>query len=149
MENFISDNKLYHIQAVAELMYDITLKLGFDQEIAEQMYLLGFVHDIGYIRQPQDHSTIGSEILYNSNYKYWSEVKNHGKLIDNPSLALKLLWFCDLHVDHKGIICTFEDRLQDIENRYGISSKQYKNVKEIIQYLKEDCSYLLDLDIVK
>lgn len=144
MAHRISDDKLLHIRGVAELMYDVSLSVTHIRAAAEQAFLLGLVHDIGYIRQAENHSSLGAEILYQSGYRYHDEVGNHGRLVENPSRELEMLWYCDLRVNHRGERCTFDERLAGIAERYGKTSSQYQNAHAIVEHLREKCPYLME-----
>lgn len=144
MEHRMSDDKLLHIRGVAELMYDIAISTVHSRAAAEQAFLLGFVHDIGYVRQTENHSDIGAEMLREAGYKYHDEVDNHGRLVENPSRELEMLWYCDLRVNHRGERCTLDERLAGIAERYGETSSQYRNASAIVKHLRTKCPYLIE-----
>ena len=127
----IDENRKKHIFAVAKLMEEKAEKLGLDRE---EMFTLGFLHDIGYeFGESEEHHIIGYEILKKQNYKYAKEVKYHGiPTKEYSSLALDLLNYADMHINKKGEYVTFEERLADIAERRGEDSNAYKNCKIVI-----------------
>ncbi len=131
----IDEDRLKHILAVARLMKDKANKAGLD---AEEMFLLGMMHDIGYeFGGSEEHHLVGAGILEKQGYKYYLEVLFHGKPTDEySSPALDLLNYADMHINKKGEYVSFEDRLEDIANRRGKDSPHYKNCKVIIDGLK-------------
>lgn len=131
-----------HIMGLARLMYDIALeKRG--HEYAHDMYLLGLVHDMGYVHTDSmlEHPVVGGNILKEKGYRYWEEVYNHGRAdVDYESEELDLLNFADLRVGKSGDIISFEERLRDIGVRYGIYSPQYIEAGMLIEKVKDKFS---------
>ncbi len=145
----ITEERTKHIMAVAQLMADNAEKVGLDKE---EMYLLGYVHDIGYaLGDAEEHHIKGGECLSKSTYKYYKEVLYHGKPVENySSVALDLLNYADMHINKKGEYVTFEERLEDIAKRRGTNSPHYINCKKIIDglnnkhFLSENVDNVLD-----
>lgn len=133
----IRDGKLFHIRAVAEAMRDAALAMGWGEERAEDMFLLGLVHDVGYVRQPVGHAAAGAEILSRSSYAYAEEVRLHGTYVADPSPELELLWLCDLSVDSRGRRCGLTSRLRHVAERFGEDSLQMRDVRRIAEHLRE------------
>lgn len=131
----LSNNKLIHSKAVAEKMRSKALELGWDITRAEDMYLLGLLHDVGYIVSKNHHANAGALLLARNNYRYSFEVQHHGRPVDNPSDELLLLWWADLTTLYNGWEATLKHRLKDVEIRYGVDSYQYQNVLEIMKIL--------------
>lgn len=132
----ISEHKMAHVRAVAEMMYDEALARGWGEDKAEDMYLLGFIHDIGYMLGPDHHAKSGSAILKRSMYAYAWEVRMHGTYVGTPSPELELLWLCDLSIDSCGNRCSTDERLEHVGERFGKESPQYHNVSRIVQHLR-------------
>jgi DNA repair ATPase RecN len=135
-----SDDRLHHSAGVAELMYKMAKNepFNFSEQKAREMYSLGALHDIGYnfLSGDETHEETGYEILRKAHYKYAKEIRAHG----NPrtkykSKALDLLNACDMLVDSKGKRVSFEERLEDIKERHGELSSDYRNSKAIIEDL--------------
>ncbi len=135
----ISNDRQAHILAVAQLMENKSKTLEKSENYAQEMFCLGFVHDIGYeFGENKNHELIGGEILERTNYKYANEVKYHG----NPhasyhSFELDLLNWADMHINSKGEYVEFDKRLKDIEKRYGKTSEVYLNACSLIEQIKE------------
>lgn len=132
----LSNNRLLHVNAVANFMYE---HAEGDNEYKQDMYILGLLHDIGYISgESKGHSKTGGLMLRNNGYKYWEEVYYHGQIeaigIYN-SYELDLLNSADLQINSKGEFIGVDTRLLDIRNRYGEDSYQYRNANIIIEDL--------------
>ena len=101
---------------------------GWSKQKCEEMFILGYLHDVGYefSEQQCDHANIGGEMLRNQGYKYWKEVSYHGKLeVDYSSEELDMLNMADMRIDSKGNDVGVEKRLEDIATRYGKASMQF------------------------
>ena len=72
----ISNERLKHSLEVARLMKKSAEDAGWNKQKCEEMFVLGFLHDIGYefAEQQCDHASVGGEMLKNQGYKYWKEV---------------------------------------------------------------------------
>ena len=132
----ITEPKLSHISAVADLMYERALAATGDESYAEKMYVLGFVHDIGYIFGTAGHAEAGGELLARCSFEYADEVALHGSADpDQPTPELDLLQWCDMSVGPGGKRMTPAERLADIGERYGTDSEQYISAAIIIKRL--------------
>ena len=141
----ISNQRLLHIINVARTAQKLAHKLRpEDDAFMKNMFLLGFLHDIGYefTQDPTLHGEIGGKILQNAGYKYHNCIAQHGLIKDTPvSDELYILNLADMLVNFDGQDCTFEERLQDIKKRYGEKSYQYQNSLILIEKLKSDARY--------
>lgn len=145
MENRISDERIAHMHGVAEWMYSHAHEFGCE-EIKDEMYLLGLVHDIGYIYGHNDHEQRGAELLGEDSY-YGKIVKAHGLTpqeykdqnncfdteIPNEVVAL---WAADLMIDVDGKEVGFAERAKNIAVRYGADSPEFLKTKEKILWLE-------------
>ena len=107
---------------------------GWNKQKCEEMFVLGFLHDIGYefAEQQCDHASVGGEMLKNQGYKYWKEVSCHGKLdVEYISEELTMLNIADMSIDSTGKEVGASARLSDIASRYGIDSKQYIEAEQL------------------
>lgn len=143
MAKHISDNKMKHIHSVAEYMYDHADEHGLNND---EMYMLGLLHDIGYIRGHKGHMQNGAEIAkqigVNANLRY--AIENHGmdlSKLEKVTPELVLLVRADLQIDYLGEFVGYEKRLSNIKIRYGEASIQYKRVLGTIDYLKQNGWY--------
>ena len=128
------ENRLKHTLAVAELMKRNAAALRLD---AEEMFVLGFLHDVGHGLTDTNHEELAGEVLEQQSYKYAQEVANHGKTeTAYHSPALDLLNWCDMHTDMDGKYISFERRLENIAKKYGESSVVYKNAKKLVETLQ-------------
>lgn len=134
----IDNNRLNHIIAVARLMKETCIKNNCESTYIEEMFILGYVHDVGYeFVEGAKHNEKGGLILEEQNYKYFNEVQYHGvPNCEYHSNELDLLNWADMHIDGKGQYVTFEQRLSDIAMRRGIESEEYIKSTMIIDELK-------------
>lgn len=131
-----TDNRAKHSLGVAKRMYTEALAMTGDMKYAQEMFFLGWVHDIGYQFTSNNlvHAKVGGEFLREQGFDYWKEVYEHGDpKVENPSKELKLLNFADMHTDGAGNSVTFEDRLQDVARRYGENSIEYVVTSKLIE----------------
>ena len=135
MSKFLSEGKILHCKAVAEIMYNIALNCcGYEEDIAEEMYALGFIHDIGYNRidESEHHGFKGAAML--PGYRYSGEVLYHGDASQRfYSEYIKILNFADMHVLSDGSIVSMSTRLDDIRERYGTKSRQTEGAEVIAE----------------
>lgn len=130
----ISNERLKHGLEVARLMKKSAEDAGWTTQKCEEMFILGFLHDIGYefAEQQCDHASVGGEMLKNQGYKYWREVSCHGKLdVEYISEELTMLNIADMSIDSTGKEVGVSARLSDIASRYGIDSKQYVEAEQL------------------
>ena len=134
----MNNDRLKHSLTVANKMIEIGKEKELTENELEELFLLGYVHDIGYqFGNNENHNIIGGNILKNSNYKYWKEVYYHGvPNLEYKSLYLDILNAADMMIDKSGNDVGFESRLEDIKNRYGKDSIQYINCVKIINELR-------------
>ena len=134
----MDNDRLIHSYAVANKMVELGKEKNLLDEQLQELFLLGYLHDIGYqFGTNENHNMIGGNLLRNSNYKYWKEVYYHG--IPNSeykSLYLDILNTADMMIDKYGNDVEFDKRLDDIKNRYGEDSIQYINCVKIINELR-------------
>lgn len=137
MNIMIDANRQNHIIAVARFMKNNAEKVGLN---SEEMFTLGFLHDIGYEFDPTfTHNKTGGILLKNQNYKYYNEVYFHGTpQMEFKSKELDFLNFADMHIDKTGKYVSFDERLEDIKTRRGENSDFYINSKTIINELKNN-----------
>ena len=146
MVSRITDERMAHMHGVAEYMYAHALEHQLEPE---KMYVLGLLHDIGYLGGKDGHESRGANILKNLGFEmgYFIAILWHGstpsdflaltggeKKLKIPK-ELILLWRADMSVDSKGNEVGFQKRLEDIGNRLGFESREYKNCSEVIEWL--------------
>ncbi|MBP3801297.1 MAG: hypothetical protein J6I85_04590 [Clostridia bacterium] len=130
----MDQDRLNHSIAVARKMVEIGKKYNLDDEQLQELFLLGYNHDIGYeFVNNENHRIIGGNILKQSNYKYWREVYYHGEIeCEYSSLYLDILNKADMQIDKFGNDVGYVKRLEDIKNRYGEESNIYKKAEKLI-----------------
>lgn len=134
----LSENKIKHVHAVAEYMYDHAKEYDLDPE---KMYIVGLLHDIGYIGTKKGHSEYGADLLarigFDERMSY--AIRNHGSDLSTIDVTQELLLLvkADLQIDYEGEFVGFEARIEGIKIRYGEESNVYKRVKGTEKYLRE------------
>lgn len=145
----ISDKRMAHMHGVAEYMATHAIRYGLK---STDMYVLGLVHDVGYMYGKEDHEVLGARILNAVGFSFSDIVSWHGtspedylKLtdLDKVPKELVLLWDADMHVNAQGEEVSYLERLQDIANRYGDDSIEYRLSSERVDWLREHvCEYV-------
>lgn len=133
----LTDQRLSHMHGVAEYMYKHAQDYGLDPD---EMYVLGLLHDIGYIRNPEDPAEAGAEILGESGYRNaYTILCQNKKLTDDDAdnLKLQLLIEADLKTDVNGKETDYSKKLESIAELYGKDSSQYNISSSNIEYLKD------------
>lgn len=142
-KEYINKYKMAHCIAVAEYMAKRADDYYLDKN---QMYVLGLLHDIGYLRGRENHGKTGASILKSMGLedKYVEAVLNHGR--DPYQIAetfyvitpeLRLLYEADMSIDKEGNNVGFKGRLEDIKKRYGEDSIAYETASNTVKWLKE------------
>lgn len=142
----MDNDRLIHSLAVARKMVEIATSYNLTDEEINNCFIIGFNHDIGYefTNNGINHNIIGGEILRQSGFKFWKEVYYHGIITkEYSSIYLDILNQADMQVDKYGNYVGYEERLKDIENRYGSDSKVYNSCFDLINELKEKNKSLL------
>ena len=136
----IDEYRLKHSLAVAEKMIEIGKEYNLDDKELQDLFVLGFNHDIGYeYGNNLGHEHIGGEILKRNNYKYWKEVYYHGDInTEYSSLYLQILNKADMQIDKYGNDVGYTKRLEDIKNRYRENSITYKKAEILVSKLRSE-----------
>ena len=134
----MNEDRLKHSIAVARKMVEIGKKYNLNEEQLQELFVLGYNHDIGYeYGNNENHRVIGANILKQNNYKYWQEVYYHGEIASAyHSVYLDILNQADMQVDKFGNDVGYDKRLEDIKTRYGEDSDIYKKAEILINNLK-------------
>ncbi len=131
------------MHGVAEYMYRHAEEYGCKNR--EEMYLLGLVHDIGYLYGKEDHERSGAELIGSGTY-YGRFVQAHGQTpreyMEQHSCSaaeipneMILLWTADMMVGPDGEAVGFMKRLKEIEDRFGRDSDIYRTCRETMEWL--------------
>ena len=136
----MDNNRLNHSLAVAKKMVEIGKNYSLKYDELNDLYVLGFNHDIGYeYGNNSNHAHIGGKILKRNNYKYWKEIYYHGDInSEYTSLFLNILNEADMQIDKYGNDVGYIKRLEDIKKRYGENSTTYKNAKILVSKLRSE-----------
>ena len=141
----ISKEKMKHMHAVAEYMYDNAESYGLKPE---DMYVLGLLHDVGCVHGQEGHAETGAGMLAHfmgSFGHYANTIAAHGM---SPSEYMErtgsrdipedlmLLWEADMQIGPEGEFMGYGTRLADIGDRYGLHSNEYRNALQIIEFLQ-------------
>lgn len=141
----ITQNRWQHILGVARKAKMLAEKLKpNDTQYAEDMFLLGIMHDLGYefMESNASHAAVGGEILKRSGYQYWQEVALHGdETVENMSDELFILNCADMMTGPNGEDFTFDERLKEIAQRFGEDADAYKKCVIEVEKLKSDKRY--------
>ena len=135
----MNNDRLIHSYSVGKKMIEIGKKYNLSEDELKELFVLGLNHDIGYefTTNGMNHNKIGGELLKQSSFKYYKEVYYHGELTNEyNSLYLDILNMADMQVDKYGNDVGYDNRLKDIESRYGKDSDIYNKCYELIEYLK-------------
>lgn len=135
----MNNDRLIHSYGVGKKMMEIGKKYDLSEDELKELFILGLNHDIGYefTTHGINHNKIGGELLKQSGFKYYKEVYYHGELTNEyNSLYLDILNMADMQIDKYGNDVGYNNRLKDIESRYGKDSDVYHKCYELIEYLK-------------
>ncbi len=141
----ISESRWQHILGVARKAKILADKLKPNNvQYAEDMFLLGIMHDLGYefMESNASHAAIGGEILKRSGYQYWQEVTQHGdETVDDMTDELFILNCADMSTGPNGEDFTFDERLKEIAQRFGKDADAYKKCVVEVEKLRADKRY--------
>ncbi len=141
----ITNERIAHMHGVAEWMYEHAEEYGCEKK--DEMYLLGLIHDIGYLYgSKEEHEQRGAELLGIDTY-YGKIIQAHGltpqEYMDNYACLefeipneMILLWTADMMVDLSGNAVGFKARLDEIEKKHGTESVPYRVCKETMFWLQ-------------
>lgn len=140
---YIKQNKQKHMFGVAEFMAKHAAEFDCNEE---EMYVLGLLHDIGYIYGQKDHARNGSNLMFELGYKdcnliAWHEMSpaeyKKSLLVEDLPKKLLLLLTADLSVNAVGEDVGFDARLEEIKRNYGEDSIQFQTSSDTISYLRK------------
>lgn len=108
------------------------------------------LHDIGK-SELLDGSSVneaGYNYLCNSPKVYALAIKNMNTAsylegcTEVETLVTTIIDYCDVHTNSKGGFCSVDDKLEETLGLYGITSREYRNMLDNINYY-----YIIDSDI--
>lgn len=151
----INKYKMAHMVGVAEYMRERASDYGLNPD---EMYVVGLLHDIGYLKGRAGHELSGAMLLDRMGLlKYSFAIEFHGNKLremftdylfnksehigsfdrKTKGHIITLLVEADSSVDVRGFRVGFEKRLKDIGERYGYHSAAYETVSDNIAFIKE------------
>lgn len=135
----ISEDRLHHIIGVARKAYQLAKEEGHNEEFCRRMFLLGFLHDIGYefSEWGNEHPKIGAEMLTDfaqNQDRCIDAVREHGEPLNEMSDESRILNMADMLIDFTGTEVDIKTRLNNIKLRHG-DSGIYKKACEIAENL--------------
>lgn len=135
----ITEDRLKHILGVARRCRELATEQGMDETFCNKMFILGFLHDIGYeCSDNAGHADCGASMLETLDFPFAEEIRRHGAPVPavSQSRALRILNQADMETSPKGERITVHERLSDIAGRYGTDSPQYRNMELLCKELK-------------
>lgn len=122
----LEGGRLSHMGGVAQRAADIALGLTRDADFAEEMFVAGLLHDVGYAFAGADrHGVAGGKVLTRCGFKYAPAIARHGNGV-SLSLAEAIINLADMTTSRGGEQVSMDDRLAEIEKRFGAESRQYR-----------------------
>ncbi len=130
----IPPQRISHMHGVAEYMYKNANKYNLDKN---KMYVVGLLHDIGYLFGKKNHAQSGAELMSALGFEHSVDISKHGDIPKDNEMndILKLLLEADLMVGPNGNLLGYNARLADIGERLGYNSEAYMIAKETIHWL--------------
>lgn len=138
MDKLITDERMAHMHGVAEYCFCHAADPFYDLD-PHRMYVLGLLHDIGYVDGAKHHEQFGGNLLKALGYADWKMVYDHAKLLtmdDMHNKCIILLIEADLKVDMSGNISGYDAKLSDIAAKHGTDSRAYALCKKNIEFLE-------------
>ena len=130
-------DRILHSYGVANKMVEIGKLLKLDNNLLDDLFIIGINHDIGCEFDKNNHAVVGGNKLKEVGFKYYKEVYYHGRIQDEyNSLYLDILNMADMMIDKYGNDVGYDKRLKDIESRYGNDNAIYKRCLELVDYLR-------------
>ena len=135
----ISENRAKHMLAVARKAYEIAKAERYDEKFCRKMFLIGYIHDIGYefSTKQEDHPFISMEMIMSlsenrsiDDVVYYAIAK-HGCYTDKKTDEWKILNIADMLIDENGNETSVTKRLDGIKEKYGENSNQYLTACDI------------------
>lgn len=138
----MSDARLFHSRSVAYKCYWLARDVfGYGEDAARVAYMAGWCHDAGYAFAPTqlDHAEAGGVILVDAGASFADAVRSHG---DPDALAMSDLLLivntADMMCGPDGVPVSFDERLADVESRYGVGSRQAVDVGVMLRVLRRE-----------
>ena len=138
----LSDSRLFHMRGVAYKSYELARNVfKMEEDVARGLFVMGLTHDFAYafVKNQTDHEHEGGRILEISGSNWANSVFNHGDPdVDDWTDELLILNLADMTTSPNGKPITINQRLEDIENRYGTNSVQTIKARKLAERIKEE-----------
>lgn len=154
----ISNERIKHMHGVAEFMYEHYDEVECFFLSRDEIYLLGLVHDIGYLHGPEGHDVEGAILLAglckDEQPTLVHCINWHGETplrymetyqckVENIPGELILLWAADMAVQSSGPaagkVVGYDERLRVVQNKWGKRSQFYRDCEDRIRWLRQHC----------
>ena len=130
------------MRGVAYKSYNLAREVfNMEEDVARGLFLMGLTHDFAYafVENQTEHEHEGGRILKLSGFDWAEAVFNHGNPdIENWTDDLLILNIADMTTSPDGKPITTNQRLEDIENRYGTDSVQATKARKLAKRIKEE-----------
>lgn len=137
----VTNERLTHMRQVGRVCARAAKELfGYSQQECQQMFIMGFLHDIGYefTKNQPDHNRVGGELLKQAGYVHAEPIISHGDpTADFTDERVLLINYADMSVDSSGKFVGFSTRLKDIASRYGSESPQYITSAKVVSAVQD------------
>ncbi len=133
----ISEHRLHHLLGVAKKCYQLAKERGHDEEFCRKMFLLGFIHDIGFefSGSTKVHEEISAQMLQylglDENSNEVQAVKHHNSFLSRGNEEWLILVEADMTTDNEGNPISVMARLDSIQDIYGDYSEEYEYACEL------------------
>lgn len=106
------------------------------EDLKERMYVIGLLHNIGYLRgKTEEVYGLSSLMLDDLKMSSREIIYTLGKPKEITTEEEVLLNWAVIHFDDDGNYIGFDEYLRNVELKYGKDSEEYKNSTEMIELL--------------
>lgn len=142
MDSVLTKERIKHCAGVASFIYDYGNKHGFSKMEIEELYVVGLLHDIGYLNNKAgiQHGKAGADLCRDLGLKeqYCELIENHGVFSENASATQKLFWLADMCIDRDGKFEGYEKRYRSICKRFGEHDYRAVEADKIMRVLRKE-----------
>lgn len=138
----ISENKIKHCLGVARACRGLAISRNLPDDMADAMFIMGLLHDIGYEQEPDSNHGHRSFEMIENFMKYYKEANDaimcHGLVTADMQWSIfdEVLNQADMIISHDGSHTTIADRLKGIRDHWGEDSIHYKHALEVAEKIK-------------
>ena len=148
----ITNEHIAHSVGVARYMHTHANEYDLPKN---QMFVLGLLHDIGYIVSDTDHEAAGYHLLAELGFTFADIIAWQGmppeyylRATDNKSLPkeLELLYEAELATSKVGSVISLEEKFKEIASTYGTASRELHNARTTAKWLQDRNKDAPDVD---